>query len=290
VPLIYSTKIDPMVLKRYPGPTLPLWTVGGVGTYVLKERDLVLDAGGNVSVTLSRFLRYCGVSHLLLAGQDYAWINGQSHSGGHHNHTTSTQRRSWHQTTRNMDGDEILTTIQYMTAKRELEEDLKQSAFPVYNLYGGGVPIEGTKVVDVDAAYSQGVLASAPGAVERFLNSLSACRHSVPPLRMEPRSPMWSTSLHNAEKLLSKLFRNTKANQQKIHETLNKMELFMKQDPLYTPYLFNEVVDLAGLTKAKYAYEPRDLGEFKRIAKSMLKKVREIDRKVCLSLDDQAVA
>jgi hypothetical protein len=290
VPLIYSTKIDPMILKRYPGPTLPLWTVGGVGTYVLKERDLVLDAGGNVSVTLSRFLRYCGVSHLLLAGQDYAWINGRSHSGGHHNHTTSMRLRSWHQTTRNMSGEEILTTVQYMTAKRELEDDLKQSGFPVYNLYGGGVPIEGTKVVDVETAYSQGVLASAPGAVERFLGDLRACEHNAPPLRMDPRSPMWTSSLHNMEKHLAKLFKNLKANQKSVHEALNRMELFIKQDPLYAPYLFNEIVDLAGLTRAKFAYEAKDLGEFKRISKNVLKKVREIDRKVCLPPNEQAVA
>lgn len=290
VPLIYSTKIDPMILKRYPGPTLPMWTVGGVGTYVLKERDLVLDAGGNVSVTLSRFLRYCGVSHLLLAGQDYAWINGKSHSGGHHNLTTSQKRHSWHQTTRNMDGEEILTTVQYMTAKRELEADLKQSEFPVFNLYGGGVPIEGAKVVDVNTAYSKGILASAPGAVEGFLRDLAACRRNVPPLRMEPRSPMWTTSMHNLEKHLGKLFRNIKANQRDVHAALNRMEQFVKQDPLYSPYLFNEIIDLAGLTRAKFAYEAKDLGEFKRIAKNVLKKVREIDRKVCLSQDEQAVA
>jgi hypothetical protein len=290
VPLIYSTKIDPMVLKRYPGPTLPLWTVGGVGTYVLKDRDLVLDAGGNVSVTLSRFLRYCGVSHLLLAGQDYAWINGRSHSGGHHNHTTELHRRSWHQTTRDRDGGEILTTVQYMTAKRELEDDLKQSEFPIFNLYGGGAVIEGTTVVDVDTAYNKGILASAPGAVESFLRDLDGCRHAVPPLRMEPRSPMWTTSLRNAEKHLSKLFKGLRDNQQKVHEAMHRVELFMKQDPLYGPYLFNEIVDMAGLTRAKHAYEPKDLGEFKRIAKSALRKVREIDRKVCLPPNEQAVA
>jgi hypothetical protein len=189
-----------------------------------------------------------------------------------------------------MEGEEILTTVQYMTAKRELEDDLKQSDFPIFNLYGGGVVIEGTKVVDVDTAYTKGILASAPGAVESFMRDLHGCHRSVPPLRLEPRSPMWSTSMRNAEKHLGKLFRDIKGNQQKIHEGMNRVELFMKQDPLYTPYLFNEIVDMAGLTKAKYAYENKDLGEFKRIVKSALKKVREIDRKVCLANDDQAVA
>jgi len=281
VPLIYSTKIDPMVLKRYPGPTLPLWTVGGLGTYVLKERDMVIDAGGNVSVTLSRFLRACGVNHLLMAGQDYAWLNGKSHSGGHHNETMNMEKRPYHQTTKNLDGEDILTTVQYMTAKRELEDDLKQSQFPIYNLYGGGVPIEGTQVVSIDKVYNDGILASAPGSVDRLRSALLDCRGNIPPIRLEPRSPMWTTSMRNAEKHLTKLFRSLTKNQSEIHAALTRIELFIKQDPLYIPYLFNETLDLAGLTRAKASYDKKDLPEFKRIAKNILKKVREMDRMVC---------
>ncbi|MDD3312468.1 6-hydroxymethylpterin diphosphokinase MptE-like protein [Pseudodesulfovibrio sp.] len=291
VPLIYSTKINPEAVRRYAGPTLPLWTVGGMGTFVMKDRDLVLDAGGNVSVTLSRLLRWCGVSHLLMVGQDYAWINNQSHAKGHHNHSTSMHHRSFHQTTKDMDGNEIVTTIQYMTAKRELEDDLRQVPFPVYNLYGGGAVIERTTPVDIDAARRQGVLASAPGSVDRFMADLMRCRGRATHLRFEPRGPMWSTSLRNAEKRLTKLFRNLNANQDDIHKTFLNLELFLKQDPLYLPYLFNETIDLAGLTRAKKRYEMKDLPEFKRISRCVLKKVREIDRKVCLAQEaEHAVA
>lgn len=290
IPLIYSTKVDPMLLKRYPGPTLPMWTVGGMGTYVLKQRDLVLDAGGNVSVTLSRLLRTCGVSHILMVGQDYAWINGKSHSAGHHNTNTKIKQASYHQDTKNMDGETILTTVQYMTAKRELEYDLKQADFPIYNVYGGGVPIEGTEAIDLDAAYSRGILASAPGSVDRFLGDLMACRNAIPPIRLEPRSPMWTTSMRNAEKHLTKLFKNITANQKEIHTALERIEMFVKQDPLYMPYLFNETLDLAGLTRAKARHERSDLQEFKSIAKRILKKVREMDRKVCFTAEETVAA
>lgn len=292
VPLIYSTKINPEAVRRYAGPTLPLWTVGGMATFVMKERDLVLDAGGNVSVTLSRLLRWFGVSRLLMVGQDYAWINNRSHAAGHHNFSTSMHHRSFHQTTRNMAGEEILTTVQYMTAKRELEDDLRQAPFPVYNLYGGGAIIERTEAVDLDAAYTRGILASAPGSVERFMDDLLACRGTARPLRFEPRGPMWSTSLRNAEKRLAKLFKNLGAHQDDVHKTFLNLEVFLKQDPLYLPYLFNETIDLAGLTRAKRRYEMKDFPEFKRIARCVLKKVREIDRKVCLAetAADHAVA
>ncbi|CCH48246.1 motility associated factor glycosyltransferase family protein [Pseudodesulfovibrio piezophilus] len=290
IPLIYSTKLNPEVVKRYPGPTLPLWTVGGMGTYVMKERDLVLDAGGNVSVTLSRLLRWCGVSHMVMVGQDYAWLNNKSHAAGHHHHSTNMKLQSFHQTTTNMDGEEILTTVQYMTAKRELEDDLRQSSFPVYNIYGGGVPINGTKPIDIAKAYKQGILASAPGSVDRFMTELVSCKHKGESIFFEPRGPRWSTSLRNAEKHLGKLFKSLTANQKDIHETFKRVEMFIKQDPLYMPYLFNEAIDLAGLTRAKQKYEIKDFPEFKRIAKCVMKKVREIDRLVCTDLKNQDVA
>jgi hypothetical protein len=292
VPLIYSTKVIPEAVARYAGPTLPLWTVGGMGTYVMKDHDLVLDAGGNVSVTISRLLRWMGVSHMMLIGQDYAWLKNRSHAAGHHNHTTNMTRQSYHQTTRNMDGEEILTTVQYMTAKRELEDDLKKASFPIFNVYGGGVPIDGTRVIDLDTAYAEGVMASAPGSVDRFMKDLLASRGSMKPVRFEPRGPVWTASLRNLEKHLAKLFKNLSANQDKIHETFGRADFFFKQDPLYMPYLFNESVDLAGLTRAKKRYDSRDFPEFKRIVRCVLKKVREIDRLVCMAADesDQAVA
>ncbi|QGY38814.1 DUF115 domain-containing protein [Pseudodesulfovibrio cashew] len=291
VPLLYSTKIVPEAVKRYAGPTLPIWTVGGLGTFVMKEHDLVIDAGGNVSVTLSRLLRRFGVNHLVMVGQDYAWINNQSHAGGHHSCATKMHKRSFHQTTTNADGEEILTTIQYMTAKRELEEDLRKSPFPVYNIYGGGAVIKGTKPLDIETAFKQGVLASAPGSVDRFMTDLMACRGKGKRMRFEPRGPMWSTSLRNAEKRLGKLFKDLSKNQKEIHETLGRVDIFFKQDPLYMPYLFNETLDLAGLTRAKHRYEAKDFPEFKRIARCALKKVREIDRLVCTGGDEaEAVA
>ena len=180
-----------------------------------------------------------------------------------------------------MDGEDILTTIQYMTAKRELEDDLRKNPFPVYNVYGGGVIIDSTKPVSIQDAFKQGVLASAPGSVDRFMADLMACRGKGKDIRFEPRGPMWATSVRNAEKRLCKLFKDLSANQGDIHKTLQTFEAFLKQDPLYMPYLFNESIDMAGLTRAKRRFEAKDFPEFKRITKSALKKVRLIDRKVC---------
>ena len=289
VPLIYSTKMDPDVVARYPGPTHPLWTLGGMATFVMSKDELVLDAGGNVSLTLVRFLRWCGAAHLLLVGQDLAWKGESSHVAGHH---SAAPRRIFnprqHQKLANLHGEEIISTPQYLAARRELEADLRKTPFPVYNLYGGGVVIAGTRNLTLDEVRTQGTLASAPGSRDRFLEALGRTRQCRRALRFEPRSPRWTSSLRHAEKRLEKLFRKVDRNQDEIHQVLDQALLFVKQDPLYLPYLYNETMNLAGLVKARHGYERKDFSEIRGIFKNVLSKVREVDR--CVACPDDAAA
>jgi hypothetical protein len=279
VPLIYSTKVQPDLVRRYPGPTIPLWTIGGMATFALKDRELVLDAGGNVSLTLIRFLRWCGVSRLVLAGQDFAWQGEQTHAAGHHAAGRKLRfNPNIHQKIKNLHGETIITSAQFMAAKRELELDIRKSPFPIFNIYGGGAVIEGAEVADLEGLRRRGLLTSAPGSLERFLAGLRLCRERRRGFDFEPRSHRWSSSLRNAEKRLTKLFRNLGKNQGEIHGLFEQALLFIKQDPLYLPYLFNEVINLSGLAKTRQTYEPKDLSEFRKIEKEVLRKVREIDR------------
>ncbi len=275
IPLIYSTKVHPEVVRRYPGPTIPLWTQGGVGTFLLSERELVLDAGGNVGLTLTRLLRWMGVSHLVLVGQDFGWKPGQAtHSSGHHSDANYGEGIRM----QNLHGEEIFTTIQMLTSKRDLEADLKKAPFPTYHLYGGGVPIEGAIPVDFEQAQVKGLLASAPGARERFLAEMLAARRPKNPPRFEVRAAAWSVSLRNAEKRLEKLLKKPEANQKAVHDLLEQAIFFVKQDPLYMPYLFNEILDLAGLARTRSSYDRPVLSEFKQLCKRVLGKVRQMDR------------
>lgn len=288
VPLIYSTKCNPELVRRYPGPTLPLWTMGGMGTFVMQGHELVLDAGGNVSLTLTRFLRWLEVGHIVLVGQDFAWKGEQSHSKGHHSANKKTFNPKYHQKLTNAHGEDIISTVQYLTSKREMEQDIRKSQLAVFNLYGGGAVIEGTHMVDPDEAYRKGLLASAPGSVDSLMSNLHACRRQGNKLIVQPLSHEWAVSFRNVEKRLTKLFKKVARNQNEIHKTMEQVELFVKSEPLYIPYLFNETIDLAGLTKAKHHYEPKDLGEFKRIIKKILKKIREVDR--CVAPDGNEAA
>jgi len=156
IPLIYSTKVNPELVNRYPGPTLPMWTMGGLATFVLQDREFVLDAGGNVSLTLVRLLRWMGVSSLLLVGQDFAWKGGSTHAAGHHAAGGDVQfDPNMHQRLKNLWGEDIVSSIQYMTSKRDLEADLKKVPFRISNLYGGGVVIDGAPAVNLEEARPQ---------------------------------------------------------------------------------------------------------------------------------------
>lgn len=277
IPLIYSTKVHPEVVRRYPGPTIPLWTMGGVGTNLLNGRELILDAGGNVGLTLTRLLRWMGVSHLMLVGQDFGWKPGQAtHSSGHHSDANFGEGIRM----KNLHGEDIFTTIQMLTSKRDLEGDLKKAPFPTYHLYGGGVPIEGAIPVTFEEAHAKGLLASAPGARERFLADMLAARKPKRPPEFEARSASWTVSLRNAEKKLEKLLKKPEANQTEIHDLLERAFLFLKQDPLYLPYLFNEVMDMAGLARTRVRYDRPVLSEFKGLCRRVLSKVRQMDRRL----------
>ena len=281
IPLIYSTKVNPEVVRRYPGPTLPLWTLGGLATFVLQDREFVLDAGGNVSVTLVRLLRWMGIGSILLVGQDFAWKGETTHAEGHHASAPMAFNPQTHQVLQNLWGEDIFSSIQYMTSKRDLENDIKKSPFRIYNLYGGGAMIEGAPELTLGEAQAEGCLSSAPGSREHFLCALAQARTPSQDIRFEPRSHIWTNSIRSVEKRLQKLFKHNDANQTDIHNLLEQALFFVRQDPLYMPYLFNETLDLAGLAKTRHSYEPRDLQEFKRIGRAVLAKVREVDR--CVS-------
>lgn len=279
LPLIYSTKLDPEVVKHYPGPKIPLWTMGGIGTYVFHEHELVLDAGGNVGVTLARFLSWCGVSRIVLAGQDFSWPADRTHAPGHHAHQNvqSFDPQRDVQLT-NLWGKTIYSNVGYLSAMRDLEKDLRKAQVPVYNIYGGGVEIEGSRVVDVEECHQKGLLASQPGAKERFL---AAIRRANQP-RMRPvyqaRYNNWNASLRNATRHLEKFLKKPGKHQSDIKNLLNRVLHFLKQDPLYLPYLYNEVMDMAAMVHCRAKYVPMDMKEYRDILKRSLGKVKEIDQ------------
>jgi hypothetical protein len=279
LPLVYSTKMDPEVIRRYPGPTIPLWTMGGLGTYVLRELELVLDAGGNVGVTLARFLSWCGVSRIVLAGQDFAWSGERSHAPGHHAHKNVQSFDPKRDVAfKNLWGQTIHSNVGYLSAKRDLEKDLRKAQLPVYNLYGGGAVIEGSTEMTVEDCHQQGILSSTPGAKERFMAALArANRPRVRPV-FQARHGLWTTSLRHISRRLEKLVKKPSRNAAEIKDVLNKVVIFLKQDPLYLPYLYNEVMDMAGLAQMRPKFGPTDMADFKKIVKKALGKVKEVDQ------------
>lgn len=278
IPLIYSTKMDPQVVARYPGPALGLWTLGGLSTYVGQGRELVIDAGGNVGVAMFRFLACCGVSDFLLLGQDFGWRGDSVHAPGHFKHGPGYRfNPKRHVLLKDPDGGEVYSSVQYAASKRELEASIAQSKARVRNVWGGGAAIEGAERISPDEALACLAKQDAqPRAA--FLAALAECLQQAPAPVFEARSPGWTTSLRNVEKRLARLFDTPAASRQEIHQTLLQVEAFLKQDPLYLPYLFNEIVDLGGLLRTRSTYALADLGELRRLFKRVLSKVREMDR------------
>jgi hypothetical protein len=281
IPLIYSCKVAPDIIDAYPGPTLPIWTAGGVGTHLWGGRALILDSGRNVGIALTRFLKWCGVSQMLLVGFDFAWSGETTHAPGH---PASGQifcfNPRHHIQMKNKNGEIIFSTSVFLTALRTLEAELKETKAKVFNLYGGNAVIDGAETVTWDDVLSRGLLQSETGSLERFLRHL--CQNPSPwPLpASEVRSLHWSDSLRSAQRRLERLFKKANRNQNEIHTALNQLLIFLNQDPLCRPYLLNEVRNLAGLVFVKPSYGIKELVQCKQIIKQTLRKVREMDRKL----------
>ena len=291
IPLIYSCKMMPEVLDKYPGPTMPIWTMGGMGANIFQGREIVLNTGRNVGVALTRLLRWSGVSRILLVGQDFAWSEDKTHADGHlQNNGSFNFNPKVHVELKNRSGDTIYSEYVYITALRTLEKELEGIDIPVHNLYGGNAVIEGAPELTWDEVLSDGILESASGSLDHFLWKLHQARSPRPWPQFVARSSMWTASLNSVRKRLEKLFKKASNNQKEIHSTLNKLLLYLTQDPVYKPYLLNEILKVAGLLFVTRKFGQKDLVKCKQILKQAIKKVREIDRKLAFVPERQRMS
>jgi hypothetical protein len=221
------------------------------------------------------------VRRILLVGQDFAWKTGATHVAGHHAERTGHRPPS-HRTLerRNLDGETIYSTLSYTTAVTDMEKDIRTRAkagLEICNLYGGGLPIRGAREVTEHEARMEGMLVSTPGSREGFLWALEHARQPRPAPCFEPRAGRWGSSLRSVTKRLEKLFKKPAQNDRAIWKSLEEVHAFLRQDPLYLPYLYKEVMEVAGLVFRAEAYEPRDLVRFKQVVKRVNAKVRRMD-------------
>jgi len=281
IPLIYSCKVRKELVEAYPGQTLPLWTVGGLGSGLWNGSELVLNTGGNVGIALLRFMVFCGVRRIVFAGCDFAWSGTRVHTSGHLSGESPVQFDPKHHILlKNKFGESIYSAPVYLTARAALESEIRLCGVSAYNLYGGYAAIEGAQEVDQAEILGKGLLNSEPGSIEGYMARLTATRRPANLPRVEARGPNWGPSLRSVQKRLEKLFLKPASNRKDIEETLRQILFFLGQDPLYQPLFTTEVRSLTGLMFAKVHYGRKDLAHCKRLLKTVLRKVREMDRKL----------
>jgi hypothetical protein len=277
--LIYSTTANHKVVEKYPGPTLPLWTLGGIGTNIFQGKEIILNAGGIVGLTLLRLLHLFGVDQVLFVGYDFAWSGEYTHARGH---LASSNEFHFnpknHRRISNKNGETIFSTVQLQAALRATEDEIEASNIRAFNLYGGGVVIKGAREMTLEQAQMQGLLTSKPENLEHFRMAIENARKSKSRCVFEARSSKWAITLRSGQKRIEKLFKKAGKKQNEIHNTLKNILFFVQHDPVYNAYLFNEILELKGLVHARIKYNLKDLGLLRSILKRVLKKVREIDR------------
>ena len=279
IPLIYSCKALPELIEKYPGPTLPLWTVGGLGSQLWRDSELVLNTGRNVGVALLRFLAWCGIDRMLMVGQDFAWSGDKTHSSGHMaaDHTFRFDP-DHHVKLKNKFGETIYSDSVYLTALKTLETELAASNVTAFNMYGGHAVIKGTTEVKEEDLLEGKLLRSEPGSLNRFVGLLKPHQKTDSSPRFEAKSLEWSASLRSAQKRLEKLFKKPDTHQQEIRTALHHLLVFIGQDTVYQPYLIPEIRSLSGLMFGKPKFGLKDMAHCRQVLKRVMRKVREMDR------------
>ncbi|MFW5734787.1 MAG: hypothetical protein ACOCWR_06990, partial [Oceanidesulfovibrio sp.] len=60
-------------------------------------------------------------------------------------------------------------------------------------------------------------------------------------------------------------------------EALNDLHLFLRSDPVFLPYLYNEFTDVAGLTLEAKPFGPQELGQVRKLLKKVREKVKRVE-------------
>ena len=284
IPLVYSCKALPEVVDAYPGPTLPMWTKGGLGSNIWNDIELVLNTGANVGIAVTRFLAWCGVSKILLVGQDFAWSGEKVHAAETAGRAYAFQRNPEKvRMLQNRQGEEICSNAVYVTALRELEKEIEALNIPVFNLYGGFAIIHGTQEVTWNEVLSRNILASEDCSLGHFIFKLDKAKTPVPRPVVKEQTARWQASLNSVQKTIEKLCKEGDNNQQEIYSILNELLLFMNQDALYRTYLINEIFRISGMLFTRKQIGLKEFDRLKQIFKQILSKVREIDQKLATS-------
>ncbi len=281
IPLVYSPKVRPEIVDKYPGIKIPLWTEGGLGTYLRRDRELVINSGGNVSVGLIRLLYEIGFRIFFLVGQDFSWRGEKTHVSGHHASENGPFPLERSICLKNLEGEEIFSAGPYLTAVHEIEKDLGEKRdMTVYNLYGGGVVIKGALNIEWD--YLKKYISSHPQeeAIINFLREIKRCaRKKLRPL-LQLEGEEWKRSLRAVSGRLSRLFKRPWKRRQEISNVYMDILRFLLQHPLYTPYISPEIMEISHLALIKETYKPCDLRKTARVFRQIQKKVKEIDIKL----------
>ena len=290
IPLIYAVSAAPEAIKMYPGPTLPLWTRGGLAAPLLADQDLLMEPGGNVALTTLRFLDWCGADQVMLVGHDFAWQGTRTHA---RDHLAAEQAFRFDPKNdcalKNQTDELIYSNPVYLAALRDLEAEIEHLNMPVYNLYGGGLAIQGSRTLTWDEVAVQGHLAGQDKNRDCFLKKFQTgpcapIRFSRPADRSEQIA-----FLKNLKKRLKQLFRRREPNAKTIKTIFGQAFTALEQDPWSKPYLFNDLLNLAGLVQVSPFFGQEEFMKCMKIVTKMVEKLQEMNRKIASFMQIQGI-
>jgi hypothetical protein len=162
IPMIFGSTVGHQAVNRFTGPTLHMFinqdTVSHyyLGKDELKSRTAILSDAPSIAIVTLNLLALLGCSTIILAGQNFAYLNDQYYASGieygvRPTHISAQEKASSLRTI-GVNGEEVLTTPSFNLARMQMEAVLKAlSHINCLNTTQGGARINGTTFMSMDA-------------------------------------------------------------------------------------------------------------------------------------------
>ena len=159
-----------------------------------------------------------------------------------------------------------------------MERDLDGSPIAVFDLYGGGLPIRGSRPIGLEELEAEILVGRKPERLKSFLRILHGGLRPSGIFYPEGDRSGWPVFFESAKRRLESLLKNPSVESQQVIPFLDDLMRYLQEDPVRKPFLLNEVINLAGLIYKSRNPGVRELELCREIMGVSERKMQDLDR------------
>lgn len=161
IPMIFGSRIGPVVLEEYQGPKYHmLLNVDQINLFFLKDREdremkLLIEAP-SIAIIILQLVHFMECSPVILVGQNFSYLDNKNYAKGIDYYATiDPDTKNGLETTLDVNGNEVLTDTGYNAMRRQMEAYIEKYNMTVFNTTVGGAAIRGADFMPMEMVIEQ---------------------------------------------------------------------------------------------------------------------------------------